>query len=178
RRGRLFAIGGFLEEIPSGTRRRRYTLTGKARRAMALIAGIGRWRRRHVVPAGRTGLSAREVAGLLRTVLPLVTLPNHCGKSFEIRVAPRNGNGEEDQVVRARLAADGGVRGELEQADDLVASARGTVTAWVDTVLDGPRDGVDVKGETRLVAECFEQLHRALWDREEDELGPPILAGN
>src|SRR5690242_10065934 len=83
RRANLFAIGGFIEETTEGTRYRRFALTERSRRAMALIAGIGRWRRRHVLPKGTTGLTSSEAARLIRTVLPLVSLPEYPGKNFE-----------------------------------------------------------------------------------------------
>ena len=45
RRAGLFEVGGFVEETSlPGWRRRQYELTDKARRGMALVAGIGRWR--------------------------------------------------------------------------------------------------------------------------------------
>lgn len=88
RRAGMFASGGFIEEVGEGGRHRRYKLTAKARRGMALIAGLGRWRRRHVVPEGTSGLTARQVAELMRTVLPLVVVPHHGGKSLELRIEP------------------------------------------------------------------------------------------
>src|SRR6478735_2664393 len=102
RRANLLAIGGFVHELSTGGRRRSYALTDKARRAMALIAGIGRWRRQHVLlSASKAGLSATEAATVIRTALPLVALPEHGGKGFGIGIA------EED--VWARVEPDGSV---------------------------------------------------------------------
>jgi DNA-binding HxlR family transcriptional regulator len=176
RRATLFVIGGFLRENAEASRRRRYELTDQARRGMALIAGIGRWRRHHVVPKGKTGLSADEVAGLIRTVLPLVSLPTQSGKSFEIRVSPNNGNEAEDQLLWAQVGPAGNILSETD-LKAVNASVHGKVPAWVDTVLDGPRNGLAVKGDAQLIAECLRRLHAALWDQGgEPAPQPPALA--
>lgn len=175
RRATLFAIGGFLQETPEAARRRRYELTDQARRGMALIAGIARWRRHHVVPEGLSGLSASEVAGLVQTVLPLVALPDHSSKSFEIRISPSQGN-EVDQFVWARVGLDGSILCEPALEDAVDGSAHGKVPGWVDTVLDGPHNGLRVKGDGRLIVECLQRLHAALWSDSEDEAAQPVLA--
>lgn len=169
RRAGLFAIGGFVEETTNAPRQRRYVLTEKARRAMALIAGIGRWRRRHVVPKGVTGLSAREAAGLLRTVLPLVSLPEHAGKRFELEVDPQADDETGRQSVWGEVAADGTVAGCLDPLTDVESSARGNVAAWIDALLDGPRKEFSVRGDARLLDECLRQLRAALWERRGDQ---------
>lgn len=161
RRASLFAIGGLLEETSEPTRRRTYALTEKTRRGMALIAGIGRWRRRHVVARG-SGLQANEAADLLRTVLPLVALPGHKGKSFELRVRPVL-EGEEEQVW-ATVAADGRVSGSSSAPrKELDATGAGAVPSWVDSVLDGGRDGLDLQGDAGLIDDCLREVHIALW---------------
>ncbi|MGN6202365.1 MAG: winged helix-turn-helix transcriptional regulator, partial [Solirubrobacterales bacterium] len=120
RRAGLFRVGGFLREEAGRGRQRVYALTDRARRGVALIAGIGRWRRRYVVPKGRTGLTAREAGGVLRTALPLVTLPDHGGKSLGIEIAPPRGKGDEADAVWAMVEAEGAVlscEGPLPEVD-------------------------------------------------------------
>jgi DNA-binding HxlR family transcriptional regulator len=162
RRAGLFANGGFLREDAPAGKRRVYSLTERARRGMALIAGVGRWRRRHVVSAGTSGLTAREAGGMLRTALPLVTLPEHGGKSMCIEIAPMRRRDEAD-AVWATVEAGGGVLscgGPLSEVD---ATAHGKVTTFVDAVLDGPRNGLRLGGDERLIRTCFERLHSILW---------------
>ena len=168
RRASLFVIGGFIEERAEATRRRRFALTEKARRAMALIAGIGRWRRRHVVPKGTSGLTSGEAAGLLRTVLPLVSLPAQRGKSLELIISPRAGIGADEETVWARVEFDGTVTTSSEPVADADSVARGHVAAWVDTVLDGPGKELSARGDARLLDECLRRLHAALWGQERD----------
>lgn len=163
RRAGMFAVGGFLQEEVGRGRQRVYALTDKARRGMALIAGIGRWRRRHVVPERTSGLTAREAGGVLRTALPLVTLPRHGGKSLGIEIAPVNKQVDEPDAVWAIVEAEGNVRsceGPLPEVDGHV---RGKVPAFVDTILDGPHNGLRLEGDEHLITSCFERLHSILW---------------
>lgn len=168
RRAGLFAIGGFIEEMSESSRRRRFALTDKARRAMALIAGIGRWRRRHVVPSGRTGLTTAEAAGLLRTVLPLVSLPEYAGKALELAIAPSPGDGFEEEAVWAEVGVDGSVYTSPVAGLETVGSARGDVADWVDSILDGPQEELSRRGDVRLLDECLRRLHAVLWGRMDD----------
>jgi DNA-binding HxlR family transcriptional regulator len=163
RRAGLFAIAGFLHETTSAGRRRSYSLTDKARRGMALVAGIGRWRRRHVVPEGDAGLTPREVGGVLRTALPLVSLPEHAGKNLGIEIHPVNGSDSEADLVWASVDGSGGVLslpGPLPQVD---GQARGKSVTWVDAILDGPSDGLKTNGDGHLVKSCLQRLHSTLW---------------
>jgi DNA-binding HxlR family transcriptional regulator len=170
RRASLFAIGGFIHELPDHGRRRRYALTEKARRAMALVAAIGRWRRRHVLLAPRTGLSPEETAGLLRTALPLVSLPRHAGKSFKIDVVSADhGPEDEGELVWAEVEPDGTVLGCASPDAYVDGWGRGRVEAWVDSVLDGPHNGLHLGGDGSLIKGCLTALHHALWKRPDAE---------
>lgn len=162
RRVGLLGRSGFIEETPGDGRYRRYALTEKTRRAMGLIAGIGRWRRRHVVP-GSAGLSAGEAAGLMRTALPLIVLPHHAGKSFELRIVPVAEANATEEPVWADVATDGSVVSRSTMGKAVDGVAHGEVTAWVDSVLDGPRNGLKVKGDAALIADCLSHLHTSLW---------------
>ena len=168
RRAGLFSISGFLEETTEGNRRRRFALTGKARRAMALIAGIGRWRQRHLATAGTAGLTSGEAAGLLRAVLPLVSLPEHQGMSLELRVSPRGGSGADEERVWAQVESDGAVVGCSAPTGDADCVGFGQVGDWVDAVLDGPQKELSARGDARLLDECLRQLHLVLWGQVPD----------
>jgi DNA-binding HxlR family transcriptional regulator len=163
RRAGLFMTGGFIEEVSEPRKRRRYGLAEKTRRAMLLIAGIGRWRRRHIVPKGATGLTAGEVRGLMQTALPLVVLSDHPGKSLEMRIAPVGENGAGEELVWADVGADGALATRVTPNGTADGSAHGKVPIWVDSVLDGPHNGLRVKGDEALIVECLRQLHARLW---------------
>ncbi|MGN6816371.1 MAG: winged helix-turn-helix transcriptional regulator [Solirubrobacterales bacterium] len=157
RRANMLAIGGFVQERPNSGRRRSYALTDKARRAMALVVGIGRWRRRHVLSNGNAGLNTDEAAAVLRTALPLVVLPEHGGKSFGIGVA--------DEDVWARIELDGSIHNCASEPAEVDGHARGDVKAWVDALLDGPPESLRTEGDEGLIKTCFSRLHAALWTK-------------
>lgn len=163
RRARLFAIGGLVQEVPASGRRRCVALTDKARRAMGLVAGIGRWRRRHVVSDGEVGLDVGEVAELLRATLPLVSLPEHREKSVRIDVLDSNGVEGDEETVWGCVEADGSLVSCAEPQAEAHARARGQSTAWVDAVLDGPPLSVSAEGDKGLIETCVARLHAVLW---------------
>ncbi len=162
RRAGLFAIGGFLHEKSTVSRRRSYELSEKARRGMALIAGIGRWRRRHVVPEGTVGLTPREAGVVLRAALPLVTVPEHAGKSFGIEIGAENmGSGEADSVW-ASVEPDGSVLSCEDPLPEVDDHLHGKVASLVDAIVDGPRTMRSQNGNG-LIKASLERLHLRLW---------------
>ena len=163
RRAGLFAIGGLLHETSGEGRRRSYGLTEKTRRAMALIAAIGRWRRRHVVPEGTPGLTPREAGGVLRTALPLVSLPEYAGQSLGVEIEAEDMSGGEADSVWASVRADGVVLSCERPLPAVEAKARGRVRHLVDSLLDGGDKGVRVDGDCRLLADCLSRLHAVFW---------------
>jgi hypothetical protein len=147
-----------------------YALTDRSRRGMALIAGIGRWRRHHVVRKGAAGLTARETGEVLRTALPLVALPEHGGKSLGIEIAAVSRK-EKGDAVWAVVEPKGKLLscdGPLPEVD---ANARGQVPTFVDAILDGPQNGIQMDGDEHLMKACFERLHSILW-----QVWPPSSA--
>ncbi|HMI80740.1 MAG TPA: winged helix-turn-helix transcriptional regulator [Solirubrobacterales bacterium] len=169
RRASLCAIGGFIEETSEEARRRRYQLTDQARRAMALIAGIGRWRRRYVVPEGAAGLTAGEVSGLMQTALPLVVLPEHAGKSFELGIATPSGD---EETLWANVGVDGRVLASPTPLANVDGSVRAELTIWVDSVLDGPHESLAVAGDASLISDYLHRLHAALWSPDDGQSLP------
>lgn len=163
RRASLFAVGGLVHEVPTSGRRRCVALTDKARRAMVLIAGIGRWRRRHVVSEGEVGLGVSEVAGLLRATLPLISLPEHREKSLKIDVLDSNGAKGDEETVWGCVEANGSVVSCAEPKAEADAQAKGKSTVWVDAVLDGPPVDVSTQGDEGLIEACVARLHAVLW---------------
>jgi len=163
RRAGLFAIGGFVRENSPGGKRRGYELTEKARRGVALIAAIGRWRRRHIVAEGMAGLTPKEIGGVLRTALPLIALPDHGGKNLGIEIAAEAMDGGETDAVWASIEPNGTVlscEGQVGQVDCRAQSGVGTL---VDALLDGPCGGWKAHGDERLIGACLERLHSVLW---------------
>lgn len=164
RRARRLSAAGLLDERDSPNPGRRYSLTPRARRSMALVAGLGRWRR-HVVREG-SGLTAPEMAMLLRVALPLLSLPEHAGGRLGLAVVARDENGETTaESVVATIEEGGEVRcREVGWEADTEPSgwARATVRTWLVALLDDGRGRMRVGGDLALVGACLTQLHDRL----------------
>ncbi|HWO47208.1 MAG TPA: winged helix-turn-helix transcriptional regulator [Solirubrobacterales bacterium] len=91
RRAGLFKTGGLLEEWQGIGRGRCYGLAEKTRRKMGLLAGVARWRHLHVVADDEEGMTAEEMATVLRVALPLARLPEHSGKCLRLEVLGEDG---------------------------------------------------------------------------------------
>lgn len=161
RRASLFAIGGFIEELQDNGRRRRYALTQRARRAIALIVGIGRWRQRHLVGEGELAMTPGEATTALRTALPLVALPERAGKRLRIEFDTEN--------VWVQIDADGRLCDSEPLASDVDGKARGQVEAWLDALVTGSTAGIRVEGDAALIETLLSRLHMALWTSGEPE---------
>lgn len=171
RRTDLFAIGGLIVETQDGGRRRRYELTEQARRGMALIAGLGRWREKHVVSSGEPGLTALEMAHLLGTALPLVALSGHVEKCLRITVVSSDGDRIIDENLVVEAALDGAVTRQLEPTANVDGWARGKVAAWTDILMGERNSGsrIRVGGEDGLLVKVLlTALYEVLWTRPED----------
>ncbi|MGN6664489.1 MAG: winged helix-turn-helix transcriptional regulator [Solirubrobacterales bacterium] len=165
RRASLFAIGGFIQELVDAGPRRRYALTEKARRAMALVLGIGRWRQRNLVEDGELGMTATEVAIALQTALPLVALPEYAGKCFGVEIA--------DEEVWASVQPDGALLVCEPVAAGGDGHGRGKVRAWLDALVTGSPRGVRADGDGALIGTLLSRLHRVLWTSVEPGWRPP-----
>ncbi|HYG95545.1 MAG TPA: winged helix-turn-helix transcriptional regulator, partial [Solirubrobacterales bacterium] len=138
RRAGIFKTAGLLCEWQGHGRRRCYALTEKTRRKMGLIAGIARWRHHHVVAEDEEGLTAAEMATVLRVALPLATLPEHKGKRLKLSVLGEDEpGGAEGEEVWIEVDADGSVHSCADPPAVPDGWARGKVKAWIPAVLDG-----------------------------------------
>ncbi len=163
RRAGLFKTGGLLTMSPGEGNRRCYALTEKTRRKMGLLAGIARWRNRHVVAEDEEGMTAEEMATVLRTALPLAAAPGREGKCLQLSVRSEDEAGAAGEEVWADIEPDGKVHSCIEAPAEPDGWGRGTVEAWISVVLDGDSSGILVGGEEELVSESLDSLHETLW---------------
>lgn len=167
RRAGLFRTAGLLSERVEPGRRRKFELTYRTRRTMGLIAGIARWRHLHVVAADEEGMTATEMATLLRVALPLAEVPEHAGKRFTLCVLSEDDvPGSEGETVAAEVASDGTVHSSVDRASSPDGWGRGRVEAWVPAILDGRTEKVLVGDDGKLVADSLEAIFEALWKPE------------
>lgn len=164
RRAGLFKTGGLLAEQPGPGRRRCYALTDKTRRKMGLVVGVARWRHHHVIAEDEEGITADEMATVLRAVLPLVKAPQHPGKCLRLDVlAEEEGAGLEGEAVWADVEADGAIHSCAEPTPTVDGWGRGRVRAWIPLALDGEVRKVLVGGDEDFVGACLDGVYSALW---------------
>ena len=159
RKVRQFKEAGFLcESKRSRNRQRLYSLTEKARRTMALIAGIGRWRERYMSDFGEEGLSPEEMATILRASLPLAAPTRHAGTGLRIHVIGRS----QETDFWVQLDEMGCVQLSEQPAGVIAAEVGGDLEAWLSALLDG-EPALDVEGDEAMVRDCLVSLYEKLW---------------
>jgi DNA-binding HxlR family transcriptional regulator len=164
RRAGLFKAGGLLCEWEAPGRRRCYGLTEKTRRKMGLLAGVARWRHRHVIDEDEEGMTAAEMATLLRAALPLAELSDHKQCCLQLNVISEDDTaGAEGETIAAEVKEDGTIHSCANLSRDSDGWARGKVKNWIPTVLDGEPQGVLVGGKEKLIGDALSELYDALW---------------
>lgn len=163
RRAGLFETAGLLYEVPGPGRARLLALTEKTRRAMALITGIGRWRHHHVIAEDEEGMTATEMATVLRIALPLVEA-GACDGSRNLRMDIRHSEGDLNEDVTVWLELQRELvhvcAAPLESIDEW---ASGEVKDWIPALLDGDPEQLEVGGREAAARVCVQQLHESLW---------------
>jgi len=164
RRAGLFKTSGLVFETEGPGRRRLYGLTEKTRRKMSLLTGIARWRHHHVVAEDEEGMTAAEMATVLRAALPLAKLPKHKGKCLRLNVLSEDEpGGVEGEEVWVEVEEDGALRGCANPPVEPDGWARGKVKAWIPVILDGQTKNVLVGADEKLVSNALTALFEALW---------------
>jgi DNA-binding HxlR family transcriptional regulator len=164
RRAGLFNTAGLVTEQEGIGRRRNYELTHKTRRTMGLLVGIARWRHHHVVAEDEEGMTAEEMATVLRTALPLANIPAHARKRLKLCVVSKDDEpGADGEVVWAEVEPDGTLHSCVEPSASPDGWGRGQVKAWTPAILDGRPNSVLIGDDEQLVSDCLGELHDALW---------------
>lgn len=160
RRLHLFRASGLLQAECKKGSASRYVLTPEARRGMALIAGLARWRQRCTKDPEVTALSPDETLTVLRTILPLVALPGWEGAIIRLQIG---GSNEQPETMHTSVARNGALRCESGDAEAPNSWVRGTVNIWLAAILDGNRGRLKVGGRMELLDSCLRRLHDSLW---------------
>lgn len=153
-----------LYESPGKGHRKRYQMCDQTRHAMALMAGLGRWRQQHVEGEEEGGLTVGEMTTALRASLPLLQLPEHQERSIKLGIVGTTGlDGQRgSDTLTVHVSAGGGVRCvKAKPSED--AWAIGTVDTWFAALLDGDRGRMRVGGDLDFVDDCLKRVHEVLW---------------
>ncbi len=167
RRTGLFLASGLLLVAPVAGNGKQYELTGHARHRMALVAGIGHWRR-YVTADGVAGLTIGEMATVLRAVLPLPAFPRHVGMSLDLGVSgAMDMNGHRNkETLRGTVDLEGIMRCSDDITRFVEGSAAATINIWFAALLDGNRGRMRVRGDLDLIDSFLTQLYDLLWEKD------------
>jgi DNA-binding HxlR family transcriptional regulator len=167
RRVGLFHSGGLLLASPAKGAGKRYALSDYGRSSMALVAGIGRWRR-HVIADGIPGLSAGEMVTVLRAVIPLAMLPHYSEMTLSLGVSGDvDGSGHRSvQTLGVEVDGSGKLRCLDTDAVQGNGSAIATTNTWFSALLDGNRGRVQVRGDLTLVDSLLTRIYDVLWEQD------------
>jgi DNA-binding HxlR family transcriptional regulator len=153
-----------LQALPCKGNSKRYELTEQGRRALVLLAGIGRWRYRHLAHGEMPGLEIEEVATVLRGVLPLAVVPAYAGMRIDLIVTGAEEYGHRaTATVPGTVEADGALRCDPQIEREADGSAAATINTWFAALLDGNRGRIRVRGDLGLVDSCLTHLYDSLW---------------
>ena len=151
------------ESVAKG-HRKRYQMSDQTRHAMALMAGLGRWRQQHVEDEEEAGLTVGEMTTVLRASLPLLQLPAHQERSVKLGIVGTTGfDGQRGSATLTVHVSAGGTVRSVKAKPSEDAWAIGTVDTWFGTLLDGDRGRMRVGGDLELVDDCLKRLHEMLW---------------
>jgi DNA-binding HxlR family transcriptional regulator len=172
RRAGMSVKAGLLEVSSPKGNVRLYELTDQGRRYMALVAGIGRWRHRHLV-SDDPGLEMAEVATVLRATLPLALLPDHSDLGIDLLVAGAMEYGSRSTTkVAGMVALDGKVNIDSDPREESDGSAAATTNTWFAALLDDHRGRIRVRGDCDFVDACLRQLYESLWETSPNPASP------
>lgn len=165
RRAWQLVEAGLLSTTLHNSSGRHYELTDCSRRRMVVIAALGRWRHRYLLADGTPGLEVEEMATVLRTTLPLVTLPKHSGRSVDFVVTgPEDKYGDRDTAgLRCTVTEDGTPQISELTEENPDGSATATLNTWFAALLDDNRGRIRARGNLPLVDACLTQLYDELW---------------
>ena len=153
-----------LYESTAKGHRKRYQLSDQTRHAMALMAGLGRWRQQHVEGQEEGGLTVGEMTTALRASLPLLQLPEHQERSIKLGIVGKTGlNGERGSATLSVHVSSGGAVRCVKERPSEDAWAIGTVDTWFAVLLDEDRGRLRVGGDIDFVDDCLKLSHKMLW---------------
>jgi DNA-binding HxlR family transcriptional regulator len=163
RRTHQLLAWSLLCESPGKGHRKRYQLSERARHAMALMVGLGRWRQQHVPGEEGGGLTVGEMTTVLCASLPLLRLPEHPERIIKLGIVGTTGlDGQRGTAVLTVRVGAGGAVSCVEGEPPEHARAIGAVDTWFAALLDNDRGRMRVGGDLDLVDGCLQRLHEVL----------------
>lgn len=152
---------GQIKPVQTATPGTPYTVTAWLRASIAALAAAARWERLNA-PAQSAPIGRLDVEAAFLLTLPLLRLDRDVAGTCRLTV--ETGGSGERALTGVRVEVDRGristcVTNLEGQAD---AWAVGTASAWIDAVLDGVRDRLELGGSRALAVSLVDGLHGML----------------
>ena len=142
-----------------------YAATPWLREGVGPLAAAALWERRHM-PRSAQPIGRIDAEAVFLLTAPLLNLPE--GLSGSCRTAVELPSSDGPHLAGAVVAVEQGRvktrTSRLQGTTD--AWAVGPPTAWLDAMVHGDADGIEVGGDCRLARALLESLHETLFDRE------------
>jgi DNA-binding HxlR family transcriptional regulator len=145
-------LNGLIEPCPgSGRGTTPYRLTDWMRRAVGPLAAAARWERTHL-PEETMRIRPIDIESAFLLVVPLITLTRD--QTGVCRLAVEITHGSESRQAGVLVSVDEGrIQSCVTRLDGSVdASAVGSVSAWIDAMLEGAGGRLELSGQRRLAA--------------------------
>lgn len=164
RRVTAMRLAGLIEACPGGGRSTPYLVTEWLRRSIAPLAAAMRWERRHV-PEASTPMGRRDAEALFLLATPLLQLDADTDGACRLAVEVTNGEERRTGGVTVEVRG-GGVTSCVSRLDgESDACVIGRSGAWLDAIVDGDVDRLELRGDFRFARSMAETIHRTLFLR-------------
>lgn len=162
RRLAAMRLAGQVEARSSSDRGTPYALTDWARRGVAPLAAAARWEQRHL-PKSAPPIRQLDVEAAFLLSVPLLRVDG--GMSGSCRMAAEIPGGRKRQLAGVVVHIEGG---RIESYTSRLqgtpsAWALGSVTAWLDAVIDAETSRIEPGGDTHLARTLLDALHGELF---------------
>lgn len=139
-----------------------YAVADWLRKAMAPLLAAVRCERRHAAEE-TAPLTRLDVETILLLALPLIALP--CSAAGVSQLAVHGGDGSGWRSAGVRLSVEAGrIAGCTSRLEANAESwIRGSATHWLDALVDGHSEQLEVCGDRTITLDVVDNLHRALF---------------
>ncbi|HMJ72188.1 MAG TPA: winged helix-turn-helix transcriptional regulator [Solirubrobacterales bacterium] len=162
RRLTAMRLSGQLEASRSCGRGTPYAVTGWLRHGIAPLAVAARWERQHI-PHETTPIGRLDVETAFLLTVPMLRPPQELYGSC--RLAAEIANGKRRRLAGVVVEVEGGAIGSCTTNLDgnVAAWALGNSMAWLNAVIEGGANDLELSGDHALARALIGRLHEALF---------------
>jgi DNA-binding HxlR family transcriptional regulator len=165
RRLAALRLAGQVEAQASNGRGTPYAVSAWAREGVGPLTAAARWERRHM-PRSSPPIGRIDVEALFLLTVPLLRLPEDASGTCRMAVELPGSDGPRlaGVVVGIENGRIASCTSRLQGTAD--AWALGSMTAWLEAIVNADTDSIEPGGDGRLARTLLESIHRALFGAE------------